>query len=301
MRGAEWGRVGAPRAAGARCRARWAGPWSALPRYCLSRRGHFGCGLVSVGNRPSRLLRLPALAFGSGQALRQVYPPPAAGDRTGAWRHAGWCLCQLARWELLLSPHWPPGPRLPLPTASHGWQWDAGAWLICGTLVMRQQREPSGDSEGLCWVAAGAALAPQMSCHPGEVMLWVSRSRSPLDLWLMPCHLWASREPVSTDQPTLVTWRGRDTPVQLTGRNPPHCCARVSCVLSVLQHQDRTMGATTPRSCSAPASPWAHVLATGGGGGQALGLVLAAHYAEWKPGLCPPHSLARSPPGRGYF
>lgn len=40
------------------------GPRSARPRNCLSRQGHFRCGLVSVGNRQSRLLRLPASAFG---------------------------------------------------------------------------------------------------------------------------------------------------------------------------------------------------------------------------------------------
>lgn len=58
------GRCGAPSTSGARCWVCRTGPRSALPRYCLSLRGHSRCGLVSIGNRLSRLLLLPALAFG---------------------------------------------------------------------------------------------------------------------------------------------------------------------------------------------------------------------------------------------
>lgn len=50
-----------------------------------------------------------------------------------------------------------------LPEESNGQKWNASLWPVCGTTVMGQSWEPAGDSEGLCWVASGVALAQQLS------------------------------------------------------------------------------------------------------------------------------------------
>lgn len=92
-------------------------------------------------------------------------------------------------------------------------------------------------------------------------MLWLPLDRGPLDLWLTPCHPRVSRESVSTDQPTLVAWLRQDPPVQLTDPAGHHPTAMLGSAVYYrsYKHQERTVGATTPGSCSAPATPWAHV------------------------------------------
>lgn len=93
------------------------------------------------------------------------------GDRTRAWRHRGRCLCQLARQELLPSPRCPHAVPTPQTAAAHGEPWTAAGTQVVADLwhpVMGRQWEPGGDSERLCWVAAGSGLAQRMSHRPGE-------------------------------------------------------------------------------------------------------------------------------------
>lgn len=109
------GRCGAPSADGARCWVCRAGPWSALPRYCLSLRGHSRCELVSVRNRLSRLLLLPASAFGSCRPYARSWGE--TGDRDGAWWHHGHTACATGAAAIPVLPQ-------PLPGQSNGQQWN---------------------------------------------------------------------------------------------------------------------------------------------------------------------------------
>ncbi|XP_071655706.1 tight junction protein ZO-3 isoform X2 [Patagioenas fasciata] len=137
-----------------------AGLWSALPRYCPSRRGHFECGLVSVGNRLSRLLQLPGSAFGSGQALRQL----PRGDREQDWGFGstvGCCLCRLARQELLSSPRCT--PRLRRAAGSSETQPEVG--LRKGPVAAQRSRSqsvPPATGQGLPHGPAAAAAVPRL-------------------------------------------------------------------------------------------------------------------------------------------
>lgn len=126
------GRCGAPSAATARCWVCRAGAWSALPRYCLSLRGHSRCGLVSVGNRLSRLLLLPASAFGWCRPCARSWGE--TGDRDRAWWHRGCTACAAGDMGAAAIPV----PPQPLPGESNGQQWNAGLWPVCGTPVMGQ-------------------------------------------------------------------------------------------------------------------------------------------------------------------
>lgn len=286
------GACGAPHATGARCWVRRAGPRVGLSLPA----GPFQVRAVGFCWKPAE----PAPPAASlGLWLRAGPTPGPRGEtraRSGAWRHHGRCL---VRWELLLSLCCPPRSRLLLPMESHEQQRNAGAWPICGAPVMGQQWEPVGDSERLCWVTAGLVLAQWMSRQPG-VTLWLPHDQGPMDLWLTACQPQASREPVSTDRLTLVTWLRQDPPVQLTdpAGNHPATMLGSSVYYQSYKHRDRTAGATTPGSCSSPGLTRPCVSSTGG---WPLRLVSVAHDAEWKPGLCPPCSPACSPAGWGYF
>lgn len=109
------GARGAPRAAAALCQECRAGPWPALPRYCLSRRGHGGCGLVSVGT---------GRAGSSGRQPRPLARGRPCGSSPGAALGlSGRCLRRLAGQKVLLSPRCPParGCRCPRrATGGHG-------------------------------------------------------------------------------------------------------------------------------------------------------------------------------------
>ena len=139
VRGAEPGAWGSP---WCRCPAPgWAAGSSAqvLPLPA----GHGGRWLVSVGNRPSRLLRLPALAFGSGQARRRV----PGGDGTAGTACAGW------RGGSCRRPRAVPSPQTAAAVGRPGDGTAVGAgWGQRGAAV----------------AAAGLALAQRTSRHPGE-------------------------------------------------------------------------------------------------------------------------------------
>lgn len=77
------GVCGGPHAAGAWCWAHQAGPRSALPRYYLSWRGHFGCGLVGFCWKPAEPAP-PAASLGlwlRGGSTPGPPSPPPGGDQ----------------------------------------------------------------------------------------------------------------------------------------------------------------------------------------------------------------------------
>lgn len=109
---------------------------SALPRYCLSLRGHSSCALVSVGNRLSRLLLLPASAFGRCRPYARSWGE--TGDRDRAWWHRRHTLP--VPLELLPSPCCS-GHCLERATGSSGTQ-------VCGQFVAPRWWDSSGSQVG---------------------------------------------------------------------------------------------------------------------------------------------------------
>lgn len=128
-------------------------------------------------------------------------------------------------------------------------------------------------------------------------MLWLSHDWVLLDLWLVLCHPRVSREPMSTDRPTLVTWLRRDPPVQLTGPAGNHQPLCWGLLFAIGVTSTGTGPRVPPHWC--PAQPLPHLgtcvptCRALVGAGWALGLVSVAHDAEQKPGLCPQHSQAQ--------